>query len=78
VITQRLILIEPPEDVIGLDLIVKVWACAGCRVTFSHDENGRGTFLVHPDDCPELGPFIAAEAERICHPPYPAPKRAVS
>lgn len=77
-ITQRLILIDPPEDVIGLDLIVKVWACAGCLATFSPDEQGNGTCMVHPDTCPEIGERIAAAAEAIAHPPYRAPREAAA
>lgn len=40
--TQRLILEE------GL------WACAGCKVTLTGDDEGNGTYFVHDDACMEL------------------------
>ncbi len=63
-ITQRLIMTS------GL------WACAGCRVRFSHNEDGQ-VFLVHHGNCPEMAAIprervlrrvteaTAAERERI-------------
>jgi hypothetical protein len=44
--TQRLILDGGYPD--GL------WACGGCGARFTADAEGNGTYLVHPDDCPEL------------------------
>jgi hypothetical protein len=44
--TQRLILEGGYPD--GL------WACAGCKANFTHDAEGNGTYIVHPDGCPEV------------------------
>ncbi len=40
-ITQRFVLTD------------SLWACAGCRVRFSHNEDGQ-VFIVHHRNCPEM------------------------
>lgn len=58
-----------------------LWACAGCGGKFSHDEQGSGTFLVHPEHCPEVAAFPGcptacdSDCEQACHEVHDVPSR---
>jgi hypothetical protein len=59
VITQHLILIDPPEGTTGLHFTdTKIWACAGCKATI-----GEGNVIEHHDYCP--GMPLGREREHV-------------
>lgn len=61
-ITQRLVLADPPVGMTGLHFTdTKVWACAGCGATITGE---LGHLIAHPDDCPEMRDMMAADFRR--------------
>ena len=58
-ITQHLILTDPPEGTTGPHFTdTKLWACKGCRATI-----GEGFVITHHDLCPEMP--LGREREHI-------------
>ena len=65
-ITQRLILADPPEGGISLDLIDKVWSCPGCGTQLeATGSESAESVLEHDDSCSEMARVREAERERI-------------